>query len=398
MKVTHTNYFKPAPFWGAAIQGAFNTLGAGIDASTQRELARMQMEHDHEMAGVNYNYSINQMNHSSHLQKGIMDKQQEQAIELMDYQNAYNDPSAVRQRYQAAGISPQAAFGSGAAGGAGIAGSFSMPSGSAPSGGSTGHSSNIMYRTNFAGIGSGMAQAINDARRIDAQNKRDMAEAEAARAKAKNDWLEAKRKEFLYTDEFLSSEQAALLSDHQRKNYETNISRLNSLREENLSSYYDVMNAATMRERVAAAKLAEDRLKEQEQIIENLRKDGIIKDETANKVRAQVKTEGAEYEVKMAQARQFSELAELAVKDQELRSEQTRKITHDIIQGYISAGSDAISAITDIVSMLTPIMGLSKAKRTATRVVTEEYDKAGNLKGKKITRSDDMAGYTDIPH
>lgn len=55
-------------------------------------------------------------------------------------ENAYNDPSAVRARYENAGISPIAAFGSGAASGAGIASSVNTGSvGSGSSSGSYGH-------------------------------------------------------------------------------------------------------------------------------------------------------------------------------------------------------------------------------------------------------------------
>lgn len=62
-----------------------------------------------------------------------MAKEQEYAIENWDRENAYNNPSAVASRYSAAGISKQAAFGQGAAGGSGISGSLSTPSGHSPS-------------------------------------------------------------------------------------------------------------------------------------------------------------------------------------------------------------------------------------------------------------------------
>ena len=121
-------------------------------------------------------------------------------------------------------------------------------------------------------------------------------------------------------------------------------------------------------------------------------------DEQVKTERARTRTESARYSVEMARADHFKELANVAKADAELKSEQARKITHDIIQGYISAGADAISAITDIVGLLTPMLGLGKAKRVAERVVTENYDSKGNFKGKKVVRSDSHSGYTDVPH
>ena len=60
--------------------------------------------------------------------------------QMWDEQNAYNDPSAVAERYRAAGINPRAAL-SGAASGAGVASSMQTPDVSSPDvGGSYGTS------------------------------------------------------------------------------------------------------------------------------------------------------------------------------------------------------------------------------------------------------------------
>lgn len=70
-----------------------------------------------------------------------MEKQQEYIEKNWNMENEYNDPSKVAARYQSAGISKQAAFGQGSAGGAGISGSMATPSSDSPSGaGSYDHS------------------------------------------------------------------------------------------------------------------------------------------------------------------------------------------------------------------------------------------------------------------
>lgn len=154
----------------SGIAGAAAGLGGGfMDLVFNMFNSQRQRIHDKQMAGINYNYAINQMNHSNKL-----------AVEQWERENEYNDPSAVRQRYEAAGISPAAAFGQGAASGAGIAGGLS----GGTSGGAMGHSSNAMFSTNFGGLGqdilSGMQvdmarerQAIDlEEKRIDILNKK----------------------------------------------------------------------------------------------------------------------------------------------------------------------------------------------------------------------------------
>lgn len=157
--------FKPAPrpFIGALISGIADLAGSGIDALAARKQQERQIEHDKDMAGLNQQYALEQMEQANQYQ-----------VEQWNRENEYNDPSAVRARYEAAGISPHAAFGQGSASGAGIAGGLS----GAPSGSGTGHSSNIMYDTDFGGLGSSILDGI-------------LTDAQVRRAKAETDNIES---------------------------------------------------------------------------------------------------------------------------------------------------------------------------------------------------------------
>lgn len=91
----------------------------------------------------NWKYKKKEMALQNEYALGQMAQQHEYQMEAWNAENAYNDPSAVRARYEAAGISPQAALG-GAASGAGIAGSMATPgTPSGPSGSNVDQSSSI---------------------------------------------------------------------------------------------------------------------------------------------------------------------------------------------------------------------------------------------------------------
>lgn len=100
----------------------------------------------------------------------------ERQKELLADDRAYNDPSAVAARYQAAGISPHSAFGSGAASGSGIShGASSVPEASPASGGTPSLSMPDFGGLSNAGVAIGNAliqdeKLKNERRSIDAQN------------------------------------------------------------------------------------------------------------------------------------------------------------------------------------------------------------------------------------
>lgn len=100
------------------------------------------------------------------IQTELMDKQFDQQMQFWHEQNDYNDPSAVVERYRKAGISPLAAFGGQAVGQG--ASSVSMPSISAPSGGSVGSAEpNLISPVESSLIGAKVKNTDSDTKQKD---------------------------------------------------------------------------------------------------------------------------------------------------------------------------------------------------------------------------------------
>lgn len=100
------------------ILGAVGTLGAGIAGSIGGSKST---------ASTNaMNYKINQMNNEFNAAEA--QKSRDYQTEMWERTNAYNDPSAVRQRLASAGYNPYLALNSGAAGTASNVGSSSTAS------------------------------------------------------------------------------------------------------------------------------------------------------------------------------------------------------------------------------------------------------------------------------
>lgn len=106
------------------ISGALGQLFGGMNARRQWRFQQKQM-------ALQQKYALEQMQKQSELSYANWQKQ-------FDYENAYNDPTKVFDRYLKAGVTPAAVLGSS---GVGVnatmsGGSGSMPSASGPSGGS----------------------------------------------------------------------------------------------------------------------------------------------------------------------------------------------------------------------------------------------------------------------
>lgn len=106
------------------ISGALGQLFGGMSARRQWRYQQKQMK-------LQQQYALEQMQKQSELSYANWQKQ-------FDYENAYNDPTKVFDRYLKAGVTPAAVLGSS---GVGVnatmsGGSASMPSASGPSGGS----------------------------------------------------------------------------------------------------------------------------------------------------------------------------------------------------------------------------------------------------------------------
>ena len=105
------------------ISGALGQLFGGMNARRQWRYQQKQMK-------LQQQYALEQMQKQSELSYANWQKQ-------FDYENAYNDPSKVFDRYMKAGVTPAAVLGSS---GVGVnatmsGGSAGMPSASGPSGG-----------------------------------------------------------------------------------------------------------------------------------------------------------------------------------------------------------------------------------------------------------------------
>ena len=105
------------------ITGALGQLFGGMNARRQWRYQQKQMK-------LQQQYALEQMQKQSELSYANWQKQ-------FDYENAYNDPTKVFDRYMKAGVTPAAVLGSS---GVGVnatmsGGSASMPSASGPSGG-----------------------------------------------------------------------------------------------------------------------------------------------------------------------------------------------------------------------------------------------------------------------
>lgn len=157
-------------FGGSTGSALGNALFGGISARRQWKYVRKQMS-------LQQQYALEQMQKQSELSYANWQKQ-------FDYENEYNDPSKVFQRYLAAGVTPAAVLGSS---GVGVnatmsGGSASMPSASGPSGGS----GSIGAASPFTGDPMALAQqevARSTADRNRAAADRDQAEAEDIRNK-----------------------------------------------------------------------------------------------------------------------------------------------------------------------------------------------------------------------
>lgn len=126
--------------------GVSDALFGGIKAKRQWKYQRKQM-------ALQQEYNKENMAIQQQYNERNMGLQRDAELDAWNRENEWNNPVAVRARYEAAGISPQAALGGGATG-AGLATSMdtpssSNPSSSSPSGGAdysggSGHSQGIL--------------------------------------------------------------------------------------------------------------------------------------------------------------------------------------------------------------------------------------------------------------
>lgn len=150
-----------ANYGGSGLGGA---LFGGISARRQWRYQRKQMK-------LQQQYALEQMAKSAQYQL-VHDK------EMFDYQNAYNDPSKVFERYLKAGVTPAAVLGSS---GVGVSATVPTSSGGSPSGGSV--SGGAPIDGSFP-VSPGDPFAVARIGLVDSERKRNEAAADRDRAEA----------------------------------------------------------------------------------------------------------------------------------------------------------------------------------------------------------------------
>lgn len=154
-------------FGNAGGSGLGNALFGGIAARRQWKYQRKQMK-------LQQQYALEQMAKSAEYQL-THDK------EMFDYENSYNDPSKVFERYLKAGVTPAAVLGSS---GVGVSATVPTSSGGTPSGGTPSGGAPIGGPQTFSGDPMAAARiglVASERERNEAAADRDRAEADRAR-------------------------------------------------------------------------------------------------------------------------------------------------------------------------------------------------------------------------
>lgn len=153
-------------YGGQLISGGIGQIFAGANARRQWRYRQKEMK-------LQQQYALEQMAKNAELSYANWQKQ-------FDYENEYNLPASVMERYRQAGITPAAVLGS-----SGVGVNATMSGGSAPSFGASGPSSSFTQPAAYAGDPT--ASALNEMnrsaiKRNDAAAARDTAEADRVNA------------------------------------------------------------------------------------------------------------------------------------------------------------------------------------------------------------------------
>lgn len=166
------------------ISAAGSAVGAGINATSQSVSNKKSWRYTQKAMKLQQQYALEQMQKQYELNM-------QANKEYFDYQNAYNEPSKVFERYMAAGINPAAVLG---ASGVGVNATMSG-SPSSTAGTPSGPSADFDWKPADASmLGSGAASAgqlMLESRRTDSEVQRN--QAAAARDSAEADDIRAKQ-------------------------------------------------------------------------------------------------------------------------------------------------------------------------------------------------------------
>jgi hypothetical protein len=179
---------QQSDYGGQLISGGIGQIFAGANARRQWRYRQKEMK-------LQQQYALEQMAKNAELSYANWQKQ-------FDYENEYNLPVSVMERYRQAGITPAAVLGS-----SGVGVNATMSGGSAPSFGASGPSSSFTQPAAYAGDPT--ASALNEMnrsaiKRNDAAADRDSAEAD--RINAQNVGKEAYRTAFELNNQLLAAD------------------------------------------------------------------------------------------------------------------------------------------------------------------------------------------------
>lgn len=327
------------------------------------------------------------------LQHQTMDKQMQMAKEMFDYENDYNDPSKVVERYTKAGINPLAAFGGQAVG----QGATSVPmfNASAPSGFSAGVSPDISSPVENAYLGSqirnldsktnqndiysrllekqiigqdlanSMVTLDLDFKEYTQQNRKDMSDEELKASKARAEELQHRAQ--LTLQQFLTELENTKLKARDRELVEQTINekieQIAILQIE--KQWTGKLREADYKQKIAAAShlfALTGQAKAQEKYINSMN----ISQEQKN----QLFKECAEYEklIKKAEAH---------------KADRDTSLFADICDG-IGRATGAVAGIVDVVGDVVDLVNpVSKITKPVTELITT-YDQNGKYSGHKV--------------
>ena len=339
---------------GGLIGGIANIASTGIQAWSAKKQQETQIQHDKDMARLNDEIARGQMQFSQDFNKENMSIQNQYQLDQWNRENAYNDPGAVRARYEAAGISPQSAFGQGSASGSGISGGLSSaPSGGMPSGSGNGHSSNIM--TNPYGGLSSLGSDVMQGLRLSAENKAQLSSARLAEVQANNELFDR-----LFIKPSIERLKSALADEQE---YKAEIAKLQAQWEPYLLSLRSAIDEQNYNSLIQGIKESEERMKnmkslrslndatrdktykEIEEISEKIKNYGIHRlyqkalTDLAKEQKLNTEMDSA---LKKAQTGHYDQLKRQIDKEIEfigskigLNEQQIKKMKHNIAQGWV---------------------------------------------------------------
>jgi len=161
------------PVTTGALIGAGSSILGNVAGGIFKPGLKRQWKYQRKQMALQQQYALEQLQKQSELNYTNWQKQ-------FDYENAYNDPSAIFERYLKAGVTPAAVLGS-----SGVGVNATMSAGGVSAGGASGPSAGSMdFSSPIAGLGSAATGGASALMASSAAADRDRAAADRDRAEA----------------------------------------------------------------------------------------------------------------------------------------------------------------------------------------------------------------------